>query len=331
MSGANGIGEAGGANGISGAGRANGISGAGGSGRAGHANGAGGANGIGNANGISGSGHAGGISGAGRAGGALGKLKKTAIGLIPILAFFLIWQIAAGRVPKGVLAPPTKVIPATLGAFLDPKEQMLLHTLISLRRIGLGLLLAVVAGVLAGFLLGTRFKNLERLFLPFFKVCEKINPFAVIPVFMIFFGIGDKEKVALVFWACVWPILTTTQEAAKSVDPALVRAARAMGASPARLFRTVIFPYVLPNIFTGVKLAVRVAFFMIVAAETIGSSAGLGWYYTRKQAMYKLPLIYGSILFITAMAIALNYAFSKMERKMLVWKQAVFSESPGAA
>ncbi|MDR0818431.1 MAG: ABC transporter permease [Oscillospiraceae bacterium] len=252
------------------------------------------------------------------------KIKRFIISLIPLLAFFVFWEIGSHYAPRGVLKPPSEIVIATLGAMFSPKEQLAYNSLISFGRIGMGFALALVVGNILGFLLGTYFQNLERLFMPFFKICEKLNPFALIPIFMIFFGIDTKEKVAGVFWACVWPIITSTQEAAKSVDPKLLRAARAMGASRAKVFFSVIFPYVLPSIFTGLKLAIRVAFFMIVAAETFGASSGLGWFYTRKQAMYNLNLVYGSVLYITGLAILLNYVFSKLEKHFLAWKEAVF-------
>ncbi|MDR1599082.1 MAG: ABC transporter permease [Oscillospiraceae bacterium] len=252
------------------------------------------------------------------------KIKRVVISAIPIIAFFALWEFGARFAPKGSLKPPTSVIPATLSALFSKKERLGYQTLVSMGRIGAGFGLAAAVGNTLGFLLGTYFKRLERWLLPFFRVCEKLNPFALIPIFMIFFGIDTKEKVALVFWVCLWPILTTTQEAAKSVDVSLVRAARSMGANRFKVFRSVIFPFVLPSVFTGLKLGARVAFFMIVAAETYGSSSGLGWYYMRKNALYNLNLLYGSVLYITLLAILLNYVFTRLEKRFLTWKTAAF-------
>jgi NitT/TauT family transport system permease protein len=252
------------------------------------------------------------------------KLKNFVIGFIPVLAFFMLWEVGTRYIPKGVLKPPSTVIPATLSALFSPKEQLFYHSLISFRRIGLGFLLAVIFGNVFAFFLGTYFRKLEKIFLPFFRICEKLNPFAIIPIFMIFFGIYDSEKVALVLWACIWPILTNTQEATKSVDPQLIRGARSMGASRLKVFKSVIFPYVLPSIFTGIKLAIRISFFMIIAAEMQGSASGIGWYYGRKNSLYNLNLVYGTVLYITGLAILLNYVFSKLEKHFLVWKEAAF-------
>jgi NitT/TauT family transport system permease protein len=223
-----------------------------------------------------------------------------------------------------VLSSPTRVFNALIKAFTDSKREILLHTLISFQRIGLGFALAGATGMFFGFLLGSFFKPLEKLFIPFFHVCEKLNPFAIIPVFMLLFGIGLQQKVAIVFWACVWPILFNTQEAAKSVDPRLVRAARAMGAGRVKLFTAVILPFTLPSVFTGFRLAIRVAFFMIVMSELLGASNGLGWYYMRQVNMYRLDLMYGSILYITVMTIIATWLVGLLEKRALAWKQDTF-------
>jgi NitT/TauT family transport system permease protein len=257
--------------------------------------------------------------------------KRFFIAAIPVAAFFLLWQLGAQFAPRGVLSSPTKIASAMWTEFLRVKPAMnmgglsfLQHTVRSLWRIAKGFALASSVGIVLGFLLGTYFKSLEELFLPFFQLCEKLNPFAIIPVFMILFGIGEKEKVAIVFWAAVWPILFNTQQGAKSVDPALADAARAMGAGRFKTFTGVILPYTLPSVFTGLKLAIRVAFFMIIAAELAGSTSGIGWFYIQQKTAYKLSLVYGSILFITLLAIAFNALFSRLERHFLTWKEGVF-------
>jgi NitT/TauT family transport system permease protein len=251
-------------------------------------------------------------------------IKNTLLSLIPIVLFFLFWQFASTQIPKGVLSSPTRIARGMYKAFADPKGEILKHTFISLRHIGLGFLLAGIVGAALGFMLGTFFKPLERLFLPFLHMCEKLNPFALVPVFMLLFGIGAEQKVMVVFWACIWPVLFNIQEAAKSVDPNLIKAARTMGAGRLKLFSAVILPYALPSIFTGFHLAVRVAFFMIVMSEVLGAAAGLGWYYMAQVNMYKLDLMYGTILYITLMTILASYLLGLLEKRALAWKQKNF-------
>lgn len=252
----------------------------------------------------------------------IAALKKFSYGSIAILLFFIFWEVGARLVPRGVISPPSRVVVALYESAVY--DMLLSQTLVSLQRIGMGFALSILIAIPMGFLLGTYFRPLEKLLLPFLRMCEKLNPFAIIPVFMILFGIGTAEKVAVVFWATQWPLLFNTLSGARSVDPQLVRSARSMGANRRTLFFKVIFPYTLPSIFTGLKIAAQVSFFMIIASEVVGASTGLGWYYINSTVRYNLPLMYGIVLYITVLAIIINRAFGRLEKRFLVWKEASF-------
>ncbi|MDF2925381.1 MAG: transporter permease [Paenibacillaceae bacterium] len=247
--------------------------------------------------------------------------KKLVYGSIPIILFFLFWEIGSGLVPEGVIPPVTDVVRTI---WISATSDVLLkQTGISLGRVGMGFALSIVVALPLGFLLGTFFRPAEKILIPFFRMCEKLNPFAIIPIFMIFFGIGTAEKVAVVFWATLWPLLFNTIAGARSVDYQLIRAARSVGAPNSALFFKVILPFALPNIFTGLEIAAQLSFFMIIASEVIGASTGLGWYYLSASVRYDLPLIYGIVLYITVLAIIINLVFGRLKKHFLVWKEAV--------
>lgn len=249
------------------------------------------------------------------------RVMKIIYGGIPILLFFVFWQIGAGWVPKGVISPPTEVFTSIYRSATS--DVLLQQTGISLARVGIGFALSLAVAIPLGFLLGTFFKTFEKILLPFLRMCEKLNPFAIIPIFMIFFGIGTTEKIAIIFWAAQWPLIFNTIAGARNVDPQLIRSARSMGATRRTLFIKVILPYTLPNIFTGVEIAAQISFFMIIASEVIGASTGLGWYYINASARYDLPLMYGIVLYITVLAIIIHLVFGRLKKHFLVWKEAV--------
>ncbi|MFD1774651.1 ABC transporter permease [Paenibacillus rhizophilus] len=249
------------------------------------------------------------------------NIRKIGFGSIPIILFFIFWEIGAGLVPEGVIAPPSEVIKSLWTAATS--DMLFKQTAISLGRVGMGFALSILVALPLGFILGTFFQSAEKLLLPFFRMCEKLNPFAIIPIFMIFFGIGTAEKVVVVFWATLWPLLFNTMAGARAVDYSLIRAARSMGATRRELFLKVILPYALPNIFTGVEIAAQLSFFMIIASEVIGASTGLGWYYISATTKYQLPLMYGIILYITVLSIFINLLFGRLKKHFLVWKEAV--------
>lgn len=249
-----------------------------------------------------------------------GKLRKIGIGSLPILLFFGFWEAGARMIPEGVISPPSDAI---LAIFRSAASGILWeHTRISLYRVLLGFGLSLTVGIPLGFLLGTFFNSAEKALLPFLRACEKLNPFAIIPIFMIFFGIGTAEKVVVIFWSALWPVLFNTMAGAKDIDVGLLRAARSMGATRRELFTKVILPYTTPNIFIGIEFAAQLSFFMIIASEVIGASTGLGWYYINSTARYDLPLMYGIVLFITVLGIIINRLFARLKQHFLVWKEA---------
>ncbi|MDF2570537.1 MAG: ribX [Sporomusa sp.] len=250
----------------------------------------------------------------------LPNLKKLAFDSSSIILFFIFWEIGPRLIPAGVISPASDAIVAL---FKSAASGMLWQqTWISLERVVMGFSLSVLIGVPLGFLMGTFFASAEKALLPFLRTCEKLNPFAIIPIFMIFFGIGTAEKVVVIFWSTLWPVLFNTMTGARNIDRNLLKVARSMGATRWELLPKVIFPHALPNIFIGIEIAAQIAFFMIIASEVIGASTGLGWYYISSTHRYELALMYGIVLYITVLAIGVNVTFARLKKRFLVWKEA---------
>ncbi len=252
------------------------------------------------------------------------SLKNFLFGSLSVLLFFGFWEFASrtGLVISVVIPPPTLVVQALINSATS--GELFSHMRVSLGRAGMGFLLALVLAIPAGFVVGTYFKNVEKALLPFLRMLEKLNPFALFPVFMILFGIGNLEKTVVIFWVAQWPLLFNTAAGAKSIDINMIKSARSMGANRKTVFLKVILPWAVPNIFTGIKISAQLAFFMIIASEMMGSSQGLGWYYLSSSQAYQIPLMYGIILFITLLAVIMNVLFTKLEKHFLVWKENSF-------
>ncbi|MDR1082563.1 MAG: ABC transporter permease [Coriobacteriales bacterium] len=255
-----------------------------------------------------------------------GRLKRFGLGASGILAFFALWQLVTMTqlIPRSLVPPPTKVFEVFFtnlveGKLTDP-------TLFSLSNVALGLALAIAVGITLGFVVGLYLRRSERVFLPFFRICEKLNPFALFPIFIILFGIARLEKVMVVFWVSLWPLLFATVDGAHNLERPLLKSARSMGAKRGKLLFKVILPLMLPSIFSGLKLSATLAFFMIIASEMVGANNGLGWLYLVANHAYNLPLMYGIILFITLLAILINVLFSFIERRFQLWKPSASFE-----
>jgi NitT/TauT family transport system permease protein len=198
--------------------------------------------------------------------------------------------------------------------------ELLALTGYSLVNVFAGLALAIVTGIAVGLAVGVLLKPLAAYVLPFLRICEKLNPFALLPVFLLLLGIGREQKIAVVFWVAVWPLLFATIDGAKALDSEIIKATRSMGASSRELVLKAVAPMMVPSFFAGMKSSAQLSFFMIIASEMMGSSYGLGWYFLSISHAYRLGMMYGVILFITLLAIGVNVLFTMLERHFSRWR-----------
>jgi len=240
---------------------------------------------------------------------------------LSILLFFVVWQLLPklGGIVETFVAPPTVVARTLVELFRE--GELLGHVGISLFRSASGFATAAVVAIPLGFLLGGGFRTFERLISPPLRFLGQVNPFSLFPLFILIFGIGELSKAAMIFWVCLWPILFNTINGVKGIDPLLVKSARSMGAGVATLFFRVILPAASPGIFHGLKMGCGTAFFMLIAAEMIGASAGLGWLVWNAQINFQMPQLFAATVVISALGLSLNLSFGALENRLVSWKQ----------
>ena len=154
----------------------------------------------------------------------------------------------------------------------------LLHQVLpSLKRIIVGLSTATAAGFFFGILLGLN-RSLERLTYTTFQFIRMISPLAWMPIAIIIWGIGDRPIYFLIVIAAVWPVMMETQMGVRSVNPLWISVVRTLGGNRWHVLGKVIMPAVIPRILTGLKLAVGISWIILVPAEMLGVSSGLGYY-----------------------------------------------------
>lgn len=174
------------------------------------------------------------------------------------------------------LMPKIEAVLLTLFATLADGS-MIQHAASTLYRVMFGFCLAIVVGIPLGILMA-RFAAVENFFLPLVSALMPIPSFALVPLFMLWFGIGNTTTVLIVFYAATFPMLFNTWSGVRSVNPLWLRAAGAMGADEHSLFWKVIIPGASPFIITGVRQAFLRSWIAVVGAEMIAASDwGLGW------------------------------------------------------
>ena len=137
---------------------------------------------------------------------------------------------------------------------------------------------------------------------------------------MLILGIGETSKIAIVLFACFFPILLNTISRVASVDPQLLRTARVLGLSPVATFRKVVFPAAVPTIFTGIRISGAAAILVLIAAEMIGATAGLGFLINYSQLNFLIPQMYAGIITTSALGLAINYSLVALERRFSRWR-----------
>lgn len=241
---------------------------------------------------------------------------------VALVAFLLLWEFLprAGIVNSAYLSPPSAVLVAI--AHLFESGEVWKHLGSSAFRSIAGLLLAVAAGIIGGFLLGW-FRRAERIADPLYQLLRQVSAFALFPVFMLFLGIGESSKIAIIVWAAFWPVLLNTLSGVKQVERIFIDCARSMGAKQGFIFAKVILPAALPQILTGIRLAGAYSITALVAAEMIGARSGLGFYTLNSQETFQIPDMYAGIVLLALFGLLINYGLSLLERKLLRWRVGI--------
>jgi len=240
-------------------------------------------------------------------------------GLAGIVSLALVWEVAPrlGLVDRYFI-PPLHVV---LGAWWDMvlSGELRTHVQASLGRSALGFSLAVVIAIPLGAAVAW-YRPVRELLQPVLEVFRNTAALALLPVFTLILGIGETSKVAIVTYACFFPILLSTIAGVATVDPQLLRSARVLGLSPVTTFRKVVFPAAVPTIFTGIRIAGAAAILVLIAAEMIGATAGLGFLINYAQFNFLIPKMYAGILTTSLLGLAVNYALVALERRFSRWR-----------
>lgn len=253
------------------------------------------------------------------------RYDKYFYGGLGVSILLLLWFVGTATEvlnPK-FLAPPQDVF-SELVTGLGSGGALREHVGPSLKRgligFGLGVLLGVSAGILVGAV-----RPLEKLFEPVLLFFRSLSILALFPVFLLFFGIGEESKIAIVTWAAFWPIFVNTTNAVKGVEKILINAARTLGASRTYVFTRVVLPAAIPNIFPGIRLGASYAFTALVAAEYLGATEGVGLYIRSSQEAYQIPAMYSGIVVLGLIGVALNLVLAGAERRITGWQHGLTS------
>jgi len=212
------------------------------------------------------------------------------------------------------LLPTLETVTKTLVSMLADGS-MIAHAAATMYRVMFGFFLAVVVGLPLGILMA-RFQRVENFFMPLVSALMPIPSFSLVPLFMLWFGIGNTTTILIVFYAATFPMLFNTWSGVRSVNPIWLRAAGAMGADEHKLFWKVIIPGAFPFIVTGMRQAFLRCWIAVVGAEMIAASDwGLGWVIFDAKEFLNTDIMLASLVVIGAIGFLFErLVFGSIER-----------------
>lgn len=241
---------------------------------------------------------------------------------VAILTFLAVWEIAprTGLVDKVFLPPFTEVGRAFFE--LIANGQLWEHISTSLTRALTGFVIAVAFAVPLGVAIAW-YRPVADFLNPVLELFRNTAALALLPVFVLVLGIGETSKVALVIYACAFPVLLNTISGVRTVESLLVKSARSLGFSQFAIVYKVVLPAAVPTIFTGLRMAAASSILVLIAAEMVGAKAGLGYLITAAQLNFQIPDMYAGIIAIALVGLVFNAVLVFTERRLSRWRVAL--------
>jgi ABC-type nitrate/sulfonate/bicarbonate transport system permease component len=161
---------------------------------------------------------------------------------------------------------------------------------------------------------------MEHLIEPVVDLLRPIPSLAFMPMFIIWFGLGELSKILMIAYSCFFIVFVNAFQGVRYVDPTLIRAARSLGATRSQIFFTIILPAASPEIITGLRLGMGMAFFVIVGAELIGASSGIGFRIMEARSLYRVDEMFFGAAEIGVLGYCLAALLKLAENRLLAWK-----------
>lgn len=251
------------------------------------------------------------------------KLGPQWITMLVLLGMLIVWQLVsvAGVFPPFALPSPVAVWKAFVAIVRQGYggQSLSVDIGISCFRILVGFVGAIVIGVPVGLLM-SRNKVFFDIIDPLLQFVRPVPPLAYIPLLVVWFGIGELPKVILILVGTIPVIIIGTISGVKSTPPLRISVARTLGASNAQIFRKVVLPSALPEIFTAMRVGIGVAWTCLVAAELIAASSGLGWLVQFAGQALQVSIVIVGIVIIGLIGYAMELVIRKIESLVVPWR-----------
>ena len=241
------------------------------------------------------------------------------IGVLTFVIVIACWEIGSrsGVISNLVLPAPTEVA----GAFgeLWTSGKLWQHVSASLQRLALGWTSGTLLGIALGFAIGL-FSVVRAGAAPLVAAIFPIPKIALLPLFIIWFGIGETSKVALILFGTFFPTVIATYGGVDGVDRNLIRMGQSFGLSRWSIVRKIVLPGALPAILSGMRITAAIAIILIVAAELIAAEIGIGAYIQMAGSLFATDQLIAGVIILSLLGLTANWLINTAERHFLKWR-----------
>ena len=241
------------------------------------------------------------------------------------LALLLLWEAAsrAGLIPERTLAAPSSVIAALFD--MTASGELPGNLLVSFGRAGIGLAIGVTLGIVLALVAGLS-RTGEVAVDPLMQIKRTIPVVALSPLFIVWFGIGETTKIILIAFAAVFPVYINLYSGIRAVDARLIEAGRSFGLGRFDLIRHVILPGALPSLLVGLRFSLSVAIIVLVIAEQINASAGLGYLINNARDFMRTDIIVVCLMVYALLGLGADWLVRAVETRALAWRPSIVEQ-----
>jgi NitT/TauT family transport system permease protein len=244
--------------------------------------------------------------------------------LLPWVAIVLVWSAVpySGLVSPALVPTPLQVAERFVALLWG--DRLGLDVIASTQRVVLGVAFGITLAVPVGFMLGW-YRQVRRFIDPLINFFRALPPIALIPLVIVYFGIGELAKTVILFYASFFAGVIVMYEGIAQISPIYVRVARTLGAADDEIFLRVIVPLAVPHMLTALRVALGVAWATLVASELIAARQGLGALIQDAASFFQLDTIYVGIICIGFIALAMDLILRTVSRRLLSWQDRIAS------
>ncbi len=252
-------------------------------------------------------------------GGGFVAQRKRGVGLLVfiVLLLFAEWGTRSGFITALTLPRPSDV----LLTFQELYQSGLLfkHLTPSLTRLVVGASIGATVGISVGVLIGL-FSLARAGLVPLVAAIFPIPKIALLPLFVIWFGIDEMSKYALIAFGTFTPTVVATYAAVDNVDRTLIRMGQSFGLSWRSIVGKIVLPGAMPGILSGLRISLTIAIILLVAAEMLGAEYGIGAYILQAGSLYDLERLFAGVVILSVMGVLVSTAIAAVERRVLRWR-----------